>query len=601
MYPKKEIITPASSDSIFSTVFTVFDVETTGLSPERNRMTEIGIVKIKGGEVIEEYETLINPGQFIPPGITSLTGITNEMVHLKPVFEEIAGEIMSFMFSEGESIILAGHNVRFDYGFLNASLQRAGYNKLGVPSVCTARLARRLSRQLPSKSLDSLKRHFGVHTRRKHRALDDARATATILTHFLERLTTEFEYETVQELLGFQYRKIYDDSRISARFKRLKIDMHSVPKKPGVYYMLNKKGEIIYIGKAKNLKDRLGSYFYHNVSHSAKITKLIRYVNKVEWETTGSELSALLAESRMIKTHKPRFNSAIKSYRKFPFIKIDVQRNYPRVFKVYEIIPDGAKYYGPFSSSFTVNTLIEKIGRLYKLRKCDDRELHPHKNKSACMYHEFHQCGAPCNLTITAAEYKKEVKSVDKFLTSDGEESAVRFLEREMMIESDGMNFEHASYLRDNISDLKRVLLNIELTNSIVELQNYIIKCKDVNSDSSWEIFLIVNGKIAKTFSYELSYADDEDYVNNVKEEINYLYFSGALFKDFVFSKAYHKFKIEEIDTLKIISNWVYRNYKPSTIMKMTVKTKIEDVLKFVFKGALTVRKPLNKVPATEF
>jgi DNA polymerase-3 subunit epsilon len=598
---KKEIISTALGDSIFSTVFTVFDVETTGLSPDRNRMTEIGIVKIKGGEVIEEYETLINPGQFIPPEITRLTGISNEMVHSKPKFEEIAGDIMSFMFSEGESIILAGHNVRFDYGFLNASLARAGYNKLGVPSVCTARLARRLSRQLPSKSLDSLKRHFGVHTRRKHRALDDARATATILTHFLEQLVSEFEFETVEELLGFQYRKIYDDSRVSARFRKLKIDLQSVPKRPGIYYMLNKKGEIIYIGKAKNLKDRLGSYFYHNVSHSAKITKLIRYVHKVEWETTGSELSALLAESRMIKTHKPRFNSAIKSYRKFPFIKIDVQRNYPRVYKVYEIIPDGAKYYGPFSSSYTVNTLIEKIGRLYKLRKCDDRELHPNKNKSACMYHEFHQCGAPCNLTISAGEYKKEVKSVDKFLTSDGEESALRFLQREMMIESDSMNFEHASYLRDNISDLKKVLLNIELTNSIVELQNYIIKCKDENSENSWEIFLVVNGKIAKTFSYDISYADDDDYVSNVKEEINYLYFSGALFKDFVFSKAYHKFKIEEIDTLKIISNWVYRNYKPSTIVKMTAKTKIDDVLKFVFKVTNENKKASKTHINTEF
>ena len=123
-------------------------------------MTEIGIVKIKGGEVIDEYETLINPGQFIPPEITQLTGITNEMVHYKPKFEELAGDIMNFMFTEDESIMLAGHNVKFDYGFLNASLARAGYNKLGVPSVCTARLARRLSRQLPSKSLDSLKQAF---------------------------------------------------------------------------------------------------------------------------------------------------------------------------------------------------------------------------------------------------------------------------------------------------------------------------------------------------------------------------------------------------------------------------------------------------------
>ena len=145
--------------------------------------------------------------------------------------------------------------------------------------------------------------------------------------------------------------------------------------------------------------------FYHNTSHSTKVKKLVRFVHKVEWETTGSELSALLAESRMIKSHKPRFNSAIKSYRKFPFIKIDVNRAFPKVQKVYEILPDGAKYYGPFASSFTVNNLIERINRLYKLRKCDDINLRPVKNHSTCMYFEIGQCGAPCNFTSTAPEY----------------------------------------------------------------------------------------------------------------------------------------------------------------------------------------------------
>ncbi|MBZ0202683.1 MAG: GIY-YIG nuclease family protein [Ignavibacteria bacterium] len=584
MTKTKDIKIIGINSSIHDAVFTVFDVETTGLSPDRNRMTEIGIVRIQGGEVLDEYESLMNPGQFIPPEITRLTGITNELVFDKPKFETLAPEILSFINGSVGGVVLTGHNVKFDYGFLNASLVRSGYNKLSYPSICTARLARRLSKSLPSKSLDSLRRHFGIHSRRKHRAIDDARATATILSHFIEQLVNEYEFETVDEIIGFQYKKIYEESKISARFKKLKVELQSVPKKPGIYYMMNKKEEIIYIGKAKNLKDRMGSYFYHNVSHSTKIKKLVRYVHKVGWETTGSELSALLAESRLIKSHKPRFNSAIKSYRKFPFIKIDVQRAYPRVFKVYEIIPDGAKYYGPFGSSYTVNALIERIKKLYKLRKCDDRILRPAKNKSACMYYEFHQCSAPCNLTVSAAEYKKEVHSVDKFLTTSGKGSAIGYLESEMSLEADLMNYEHASYLRDNITDLKKVLLNIELTNSIVELQNYIIKCGEDNNDGSWEIFLVVNGKIAKTFIIDENVSADEDKVNNIIEEINYMYFSGALFKDFVFSKAYHKFKIDEIDTLKIISNWVYRNYTPTRVLKMTPKSHLGDVVKFVFR-----------------
>jgi DNA polymerase-3 subunit epsilon len=580
---EKEINISPSGRSIHNTVFAVIDVETTGLSPDRSRITEIGIVKVKSGEIIGEYKQLVNPGQFIPYAITRLTGITNEMVSDKPKFEEIAGEVMEFIFSESENVILGGHNVRFDYGFLNASLSRAGYNKLTIPSLCTARLARRLSRSLPSKSLSSLRRHFKIHSRRAHRALDDAKAAAIIITNFIEQLVTDFEIETVDEVLGFQYRKIYENKKLPARFKKLKAELRNVPQKPGVYYMLNRNNEIIYIGKAKNLKDRLSSYFYHNVSHTSKIKKLVRYVHKLEWETTGSELSALLLESKMIKSHKPVFNRALTSFRKYPFIKIDVQREYPRVQKVYEIMPDGAKYYGPFASSFTVNNLIEAINKNYKLRKCDDRALHPSKSKTPCMYFEFNQCGAPCNYTVSAGEYKKEVREVHKFLTEDYETSAVNLLEREMHTEAERMNFERASYLRDNIADLRRVMLNIELTNSIVELQNYIIKCADENIKTISEIFLMTGGKLARTFIINSSEQDEYAY-GNLYEEVNYLYFSGTLFRDYVFSGARQKFKIDEIDQVKIISNWVYRNYKPSRILKLTAKTRIGDVMKFIFK-----------------
>lgn len=573
----------SATDSIFNTVFTVVDVETTGVSPYHSRITEIGIVKIKGGEVIAEYEKLVNPGQFIPHEIQLMTGITNEMVHNKPSFEEIAGEVLSFIFSEGDDIVFGGHNARFDYGFLNASLQRAGYNKLTIPLVCTARLARRLNRALPSKSLSSLRRHFNIPQKRKHRALDDARTTAAILTHFIEQLVTEYETETLDEMLAFQFRKIYDSGKLSARFKKLKGHLSKIPKKPGVYYMYNRNNEIIYVGKAKSLKDRVRSYFYHNTSHSSKIRKMVRYVHNVSWETTGSELSALLLESRLIKSHKPNFNSAIKSYRKYPFIKVDVQRMYPRIQKVYEIMPDGAKYYGPFASTYTVNSLIERIHKLYKLRKCDDINLYPAKNKSTCMYYEIGQCGAPCNFTVSLKQYTNEVKKVDKFLTTEEDESAVKYIESEMIAESEKLEFEKASYLRDNLHDLRKVLLNIELTNSIVDMQNYILKCKEDNSKDCWEYFLMLNGKVAKTFSVDLSNEPDDDFIANVREEINYMYFSGTLFRDYVFGKSQQKFKIDEIDSLRIITNWVYRNYNPERMLKLTPKTHINEVMKFIF------------------
>jgi DNA polymerase-3 subunit epsilon len=573
-----------SSVTISDTTFIVVDTETTGLRAFDNRITEIGMVKVLNGEIIDEYQTLVNPQQFIPPGITRLTGISNELVYDKPKFHEVAHKVSSFIFDNNTNLVLGGHNVSFDYKFINTSFARAGYNELNLESICTCRLARRLNRNLPSKSLSSLVKFFGLHTRRKHRAMDDAKATANILIHFIDRLITEYEMETLDELLSFQYKKIYEPSRIPAKLKKIKIDLKSIPRQPGVYFMKNRVGDIIYIGKAKNLKDRLSSYFYHNTSHTRKIRRLIHSVQSICYEATGSELSALMLESRLIKEHKPRYNSAMRRYRRFPFIKIDVQRAFPRAVKTYEVKPDGAKYFGPFSSSRTVNDLIDRINKTYKLRRCDDVNLIPSYTKPACMYFDMHQCGAPCNLTQNADDYRKEVNRVNKFLVSEEGESALNLMKLNMSRLAEEMNFEEASYVRDRVADLKKVILNMELTGTETEMRNYIIRCRDDNTKSTWEIFFIVNGRIAKTFCLDVAGERDESEIDYLVEEINNFYFNGGLFLFNVFSNASSSLNISEIDRLKIISNWIYQNSTPSNILKITHKTKTADVLNFIFK-----------------
>ena len=573
-----------NSVSISDTTFIVADTETTGINASLHRITEIALIKVHNGEITGEYQTLINPGQFISPEITRLTGITNELVYDKPKFHEAAPAITSFINSNHDNLIFGGHNVSFDYRFINNSLARAGHNELNLESICTCRLARRLNRDLTSKSLSSLVKFFGLQRRRKHRAMDDARVTAQILIHFIDRLINEFQMETLDELLGFQYKKVYESTKIPVKLRRIKIDLKSIPQKPGVYFMKNRVGDIVYIGKAKNLKDRLSSYFYHNVSHTRKIKRLIRSVQKIEYEATGSELSALMLESRLIKQYKPRYNTAIRRYRRFPFIKIDVQNLFPRAVKTYEVKPDGAKYYGPFSSSMTVNALIERINKNYKLRKCDDIKLIPSYTRAACMYHDMHQCNAPCNLTESYNDYKKEVIRVNKFLVSDTGESAMTFLNLQMNDLAENLSFEEASYVRDQISDLRKVIMNMEITSSEVEMRNYIIKCKDDNTKNTWEIFFIVNGRIAKTLCMDISDDYDKTEINGLVDEINNLYFNGGLFLFNVFNKTTDAFGRDEMDQLKIISNWIYQNNSPANIQKITLKTKAEDVLSFIFK-----------------
>lgn len=564
---------------IKDTNFLVVDVETTGLSAGGSRITEIAFVLVNNGRIKDEFSALINPRQFIPRYITELTGITNEMVSDKPDFKEALPVIKKFINDINGLFVLCGHNVSFDHRFINSSLERAGEQKLNIQTLCTARLARRLKLGLQSKSLYSLSRHFKIHVSRRHRALDDAKATAVILINFLDKLVDEFDYDTLEELLSFQHKKIYEPQKLPANIKQIKKLLKDIPALAGVYYMKNKEDEIIYIGKAKNLNYRLRSYFYHNVSHTGKIRRMIREVKKVDFETTGSELSALILESRLIKKLKPKYNSATKRYSRFPFIKIDLQNNYPKIEKTYEVKIDGARYYGPFKSSFTVNSLLERINKLFRIRKCDDKKLVPGKNRSSCMYYEIKQCDAPCNFTQSHRSYSAEIKRVIEFLEAETSTSAVKELEVQMHGFADEMKYEEASHIRDRINDLKRVILNMELTASEVNLKNFVIKCKDGSSDDSFELFFVAGGKLIKNIKLEQQ--EYEERMAEISELVENIYFRGNLFGS-VYLNSTGRFTREELDSMKIISNWVCLNNSPGTLLKINSKTSAGKILKFV-------------------
>ncbi len=565
---------------ISDTNFIVVDFETTGLNPVNNRITEIGIAHVLDGRIVDEFDTLVNPGQFIPSCITELTGITNEMVYDKPPFEDALHKIKEYLEQNTNFTVFAGHNVAFDYKFLTASVMRTTGEKLELPTLCTCRLARRLNKSLLSKSLYSLSRHFRIKVKRRHRALDDARATAEILIHFLKTLKDEYGIEEIHDALSFQHKKIYEKDRIPSNIKRIKSGLKKIPPNPGVYKMLGKNGEILYIGKAKNLHDRVNSYFYHNTSHTGKVRKLIRQVRKVEFELTGSELSALILESRLIKLHKPHFNSAIKRYRRYPFIKLDIKKRFPKIEKTYEVKLDGARYYGPFRSSFTADSLLERIDKTFYLRKCKPRDLETGKDKSVCMYHDIGQCKAPCNNSQTHADYMKEVKRVVSFLESEASPGALKSLETKMHILSDEMNYEEASHIRDRLDDLRKVLMNMELTNSEMNTQNYVVKCSSNSAEKrSRELFFVAAGKLLKSVVID---GDKYDYENEyLKDMIENIYFRGNLFSSALYNIS-GKLTREDLDKMKIISNWIYLNNSPKTLLKIDGATKTEKVVEFV-------------------
>lgn len=562
---------------ILDATYIVCDVETTGLSPNYNRITEISLVKIQDGEITDKYSTLINPKQHIPREITYLTGITNEDVINQPTFDEIAQKIISFFDGVNyENTIFVGHNVSFDFRFVSESFRRMDEPiKFDIRTLCTCKLARRLLRQLKSKSLGNVSEYLGIRQERKHRAFDDTMATAKILLHFLDVLQEEYGIESLDELLTFQNKKIYTEDRKSPALKRVNIKLKDIPKNPGVYFFKSASGEILYIGKAKNLRERLSSYFRHNSELPYKIKRLLTNIQKLEFEITDSELSALILESKLIKKHKPRFNTAIKRFRFHPFLKLDVQNEFPKIEKVYELENDGANYYGPFSSRRTVNQLIREINEKFKIRKCESKKIKASKNNSNCMYFDIGLCEAPCNLTIPKEQYRKEITKAHDYITETDKNSSRGIYKKLMAQLSERMEFEKAASLRDRLMDLEKVMSFQKVITSAINNKKIIIKC---DTPEKREVFFIHNGKLLQTYTMDKNGEyDQRNFLEDITETTEYLYFSLSKY-------IKHKYTAEELDEIKVISNWLALNRDRNSFLEINDNHTKEELVEFVFK-----------------
>ena len=273
-------------------VFSIVDIETTGGS-HGNRITEIAAVKTDGKSILESYETLINPHIFIPKSITLLTGITNKMVSDAPDFEEVSRDFMNFL----DGSIFVAHNVSFDY-----SIIKNHFEDLSIPfnskKLCTVRLSRSILPNHPSYSLGKLCRELGIKNQKRHRAMGDAKAT-TELFHLLFKKDYDFITHSLNQL-----------SRESILPPNLpKSEFESMPNSVGVYYLLGEKMEILYVGKAKDMKKRIVTHFTET---TRKKSELLRKIHHVSYMETGNELIALLLESDEIKKHYPPYNKLQK-------------------------------------------------------------------------------------------------------------------------------------------------------------------------------------------------------------------------------------------------------------------------------------------------
>jgi DNA polymerase-3 subunit epsilon len=282
-------------------LYSIIDVETTGGKAARDKITEIGIVLHDGQQIIETYETLLNPECYIPYGITQLTGITQEMVQDAPKFYEVAKEIVQLT----QGAVFVAHNVRFDYGFLKHEFLRLGFT-FSRKQLCTVRLSREAFPGLPSYSLGNLIQHFGIQTDARHRALADAIAT----TELLERvLAKQSGMEQIKHFVNLGIK----ESRLPQNLNLEKI--HALPEACGVYYFHDADGNVVYVGKSINIRKRVAEHFS---DQTEKAKTLQKHVHDISYEVTGSELVALLLESHEIKRLLPPVNRAQRT-RSFPW------------------------------------------------------------------------------------------------------------------------------------------------------------------------------------------------------------------------------------------------------------------------------------------
>lgn len=511
--------------------YSVFDFETTGTSAHRDKVIEIGIVKIKQGKIVDTFSSFINPGRPVPFYITQITGITTTDVQDAPYFDEVYQQIKEFI---GDTILTA-HNLNFDYSFLKHECLN---QELEVPdnnALCTLRLARRMYPQFPSKSLGNLVKQLKIRHRDVHRGLGDATATAKILLRMFKQLREEHDIDTISDLISFQkHSSSTEPYRIIK--KKLLDDVVNIPGEPGVYFFKNAKEEIIYIGKAKMLKERLRNYFMSTAMRKSK--EIVRKASGLGYQTTNTELTALIVEAELIKKHLPNQNKMLKKYPRSYFIKILFTHNFPSVEVSSTINFDGNNYFGPYPNRDTANSLKDIIDKTFLLRECSDKEF---SKKRRCYLADIERCYAPCTETDIKPQYAEELDRVNDFLCGNNQSAVDRLLNR-MKELSAKQKYEEAGQIRDVVNSILNQLNKSSILAEPINKANVLI---EILGSGKNDYMLLLDGKM-----YLKNYIlNEKDRFDDILNE----FFSGdiQLIKDLT---------EKDLESLRIALSWLVKN-----------------------------------------
>lgn len=402
---------------LVSTTFVVVDLETTGGSPNDADITEVGAVKVRGGEVLGEFQTLVRPSMSIPPFVAVLTGITDAMVATAPRLGSVLPAFLEF----ARGATLVAHNAPFDVGFLRAACDRTGHAWPRFEVLDTARLARRVLARDEARDckLATLARVFRAGTTPTHRALDDARATVDVLHGLLERLGN-VGVRTVDELVLWQ-------STVTPAQRSKRHLAEQLPAAPGVYLFTDGQGQALYVGKSTNVRNRVRTYFTASETRS-RMTEMIAIAESVTAIECATSLEAEVRELRLIAERKPRYNRRSRFPERASWLKLTVEP-FPRLSLVREVKADGAAYLGPFGSRRVAEAAMTAVYEAVPIRQCTQR-LSPSRHRPACVLAELGRCGAPCAGHESVDDYARHAELVRRAFGGDPSDVVSRLLGR---------------------------------------------------------------------------------------------------------------------------------------------------------------------------
>jgi DNA polymerase III subunit epsilon len=534
--------------------YTVLDLETTGLKAEASGITEVCCLRVSGGQIVDSFESLVNPRGPIPYFIQRMTGITDEMVRDAPDFGQIAPRLLAFV----AGTVLVAHNAPFDMSFLNHHLPSNGHCILHNPVIDTRRLARKLLPDLQRTNLDAVTAHLGVAVQGRHRARGDAEATAQALLRLLS-ICLERGIETDAHLDSFlsgrrepeKPAKTGPRGRRAAALAILAERCRSLPDAPGVYLMRSASGRVLYVGKAVSLRRRVLSYFNGGVTGKAR--RMMSQVESVEQLQLGSELEALLEESRLIKLHQPPFNTLLRSYRNYPFIKVEETGPYPRLVLTREVLDDGARYFGPFRKMRETETALEVLARCFRLY---DGRCPVRCSGESCLYYQMNRCLAPCLGGVHAARHAQALEEVCRLLESEPDDLVAELVRRRSDA-AERLDFEAAARYRDGIDALSYAFEIRKLLAPEIQQLNLLAVCPSVHHGCV-EMFLFGAGRlIGRTRVQVTEDGSERAVVEGLLREIAAGAFGRA-------GGARLQIDAESLDQVNIISNWLSGRGSPA-------------------------------------